>query len=245
MHGRLARERDMEPTAAMQIGSAVHALILGTQQVVGYPGAARRGKDYEAFQAEHQQSVILTMSDYDKARRMSDAVLSSDVAKPYLQGVYEETLEFPWDYLNCRATPDIRGKKFITELKTASTSAPERFHWHALRMHYHAQMMMQLMACDYYRDARDAQETRCIVEDAYIVCVESSEPYPVTVFKFTVRALDAGYKLLTLWAERLKNCELSQQYPAYSQAVVELDVPDEEAELVFGDATDVAEEIAA
>jgi hypothetical protein len=158
---------------------------------------------------------------------MTDAVLASEVAKPYLKGVYEETLTFSWDYLRCRATPDVRGKKFITELKTSSTSEPMRFQWQALRMHYHAQMMMQMVGCD----ACDHQE----VEDAYVICVEAAEPYPVTVFQFTLRALDAGYKLLALWGERLKGCELSQQFPAYSQAVVPLDVPDD-VELEFGEA---------
>lgn len=237
MHGKLARERDMAPSAAMQIGSAVHALVLDTQKVVGYPGAVRRGKEYDTFVSQNPNSLILTMADYDKARAMADAVLDSEVARPYLQGAVEERLEFSFNYLRCRATPDIRGTKFITELKTASSSDPQRFHWHALRMHYHAQMAMQLTACD---DCGHDQ-----VDDCYVVCVESAEPYPVTVFKFTVRALDAGYKLLMLWGERLKNCELSKQYPPYSQAVVELDVPDEEAELVFGDNSGTLEEIAA
>lgn len=226
MHGRLARTTEMEPTAAMQLGSAVHALVLNTHTVIAYPGATRRGKEWEAFKAaQNPKSIILTASEYEKAAAMHEAVKDSAVAQPYLQGEVEETIEFPWSYLKCRATPDVRATKWVTELKTASTSDPARFQWHALRMHYHAQMMMQLMACDW--KGHDA------VEDAYVVCVESSAPYPVTVFKFTVRALDAGFKLLTLWAERLKNCELSNEFPAYSQAVVELDVPDE-AELEFG-----------
>ena len=230
MHGRLARTTEMEPTAAMQLGSAVHALVLDTHNVIAYPGAVRRGKEWEAFKAaQNPKSIILSASEYEKALGMTAAIVASEVAKPYLQGVCEETLEFPWAYLRCRATPDVRAKKWVTELKTASTSDPARFQWHALRMHYHAQMMMQMMACDY----KDYAE----VEDAYIVCVESAEPYPVTVFKLTTRALDAGFKLLTLWAERLKNCELSNEFPAYSQAVVELDVPDD-VELEFGELTE-------
>jgi hypothetical protein len=235
MHGHLARSKEMKPTAAMELGSAVHALVLDNHAVIAYPGATRRGKEWEAFKAaQSPKAIILAAGDYEKAQGMAKAVAASEVAKPYLQGEVEETIEFPYLYLPCRATPDVRGRKFITELKTAMTSDPARFQWHALRMHYHAQMMMQLSACDWKGYDK--------VEDAYIVCVESAEPYPVTVFKFTVRALDAGYKLLTLWAERLKNCELSNEFPAYSQAVVELDVPDD-TELEFG--SEPLEEVAA
>ena len=54
MHGHHARTQpEQEPTAAMQLGSAVHALVLGNKPVVAYPGAVRRGKEWEAFAAAH------------------------------------------------------------------------------------------------------------------------------------------------------------------------------------------------
>jgi hypothetical protein len=223
MHGKAAREREAAETTAMQRGTAVHALVFGTRKVCAYPGPVRRGKEYEAFYAEHADHEILTMAEYDKARRMADAVRQSSVAEPYLKGVAERTMLFRWNGLECRATPDLRGQNFITELKTSATSDPVRFVWHALKMNYHAQMRMQQLAY------------RC-EDECFIVCVEAADPFPVTVFRIDERALEVGYKLLMLWSERMKNAVASNLYPPYVSCVVPLDVPDEEEALVFADA---------
>lgn len=230
MHGHHARLNEMAQTTAMQRGTAVHALLFGNRQVCGYPGATRRGKEYDAFVAEHPDTEILTMAEFDKARRMADAVRQCELAQPVLQGVAEETLLFRWNGLDCRATPDIRGTNFITELKTSATADPVRFTWQALKMQYHAQMRMQQLACSIsnYPDSFPPPQ------DCYIVCVESADPFPVTVFRIEEKALEMGEKLLVLWSERLKNCEASNTFPPYVSCIVPLDVPDEMA-LEFGD----------
>jgi hypothetical protein len=216
-HARTAAEDD--PTYSMERGTAVHALIFGNRKVLGYPGAVRRGKEYDAFCNANPDAEILTNAEYDKARRMADAVLACKLAEPYLQGVREETLLFRWMGLDCRATPDVRGDGFLTELKTSKTSDPVQFVWHAKRMHYHAQMRFQQYGC---------AATGHAVRDHWIVCVESEAPHPVTVFRVEPEALLEGEKLLTLWAERLKNCEASGVYPAYSDCVVPLVWPRDE-----------------
>lgn len=228
-HGLHARTEEASQTYAMQRGTAVHAILFGTRKVIGYPGAVRRGKEWEAFAADRPDHEILTMAEYDKANRMADAVRQCDAAQPWLNGVFEETLRFKWNGLDCRATPDVRGPDYLTELKTSATADPVRFGWHALRMHYHAQMWFQNIACEEK------------IRRHMIVCVESAAPYPVTVFEFTPRALDVGARLLMLWAERLKQSEQSRQWPPYSTAIVPIDV-DDEPEIDFGDETDAAEQ---
>lgn len=214
-HARLGGED--EETAAMERGTAVHALVFGTRKVCGYPGAQRRGREYEAFAAEHADHEILTMAEFDKSRRMADSVLACELAQSCLQGVAEETLLFRWMGLDCRATPDIRGPDYVTELKSSSSAEPARFGWHALRMGYHAQLRFQAIG------------TGARIRDHWIVAVESDAPYPVTVFRVTDRAIEVGEKLLVLWAERLKNCEASNVFPPYTSTFAEIDVPDEEA----------------
>lgn len=225
MHGKYAVENDAEETRDMERGTAVHALVFGTRRVVGYPGPVRRGKEYEAFCAMNTDAEILTLSEYEKSRNMAEAVRASSVAAPYLVGVYEETIRFRWMGVDCRATPDVRGDGFITELKSSSSSAPEKFLWHARRMAYHAQMRFQGYACE------SAKHT---VKDNWIVCVESEPPHPVTVFHVEPEALEEGDKLLTLWVERMKNSIASDTYPAYIDCPVPLVWPKEE-EFVYGD----------
>lgn len=221
-HGKHARETEMDPTYAMERGTAVHALIFEDRKVCGYPGRVRNGKEYDAFVAAHPDTEILTMAEFDKARRMADAVRESELAMSVLTGEVEKTIRFRWDGLDCRATPDVRGPNYLTELKTSSSADPVRFPWHALRMHYHAQMRMQQIACN--------DRNR----DCFIVCVESTAPYPVQVFRIEERALEIGERLLVLWAERLKNSETSKVWPPYSTCIAPIDVPDdEETELIF------------
>lgn len=208
-HARLAAKDD--PTYAMERGTAVHALVFGNRQVIGYPGATRRGKEYEAFAAAHPSHDILTNAEYEKARRMADAVLACRLAEPLLKGVHEDTLLFKWNGMECRTTPDTRGSDFLTELKSAQTSDPSRFLWHARRMHYHAQMRFQEFGCANIR-----------IQDHWIVCVESEAPHPVTVFHVEPEALEEGEKLLMLWAERLKNSEASGAFPPYVECSVPL-----------------------
>jgi len=219
-HARTAAEDD--PTYSMERGTAVHALLFGTRKVCGYPGAQRRGKEYEAFAAAHADTEILTMAEYDKARRMTDAVLASSLAARYLRGVVETTMLFRWMGMDCRATPDVNSPDHLTELKTSASAEPVKFTYQALRMAYHAQMRMQQIGC---KDKRPC----------FIVCVESAEPFPVTVFEIEKRTLEIGEKLLVLWAERLKACEAADVYPPYCQSVFPLIAP-EDMELEYGEA---------
>lgn len=227
MHGQHARTApDSDPTYAIERGSAVDAMVFGHKKVVGYPGAQRRGKEYEAFASAHADYEILTMAEYEKSRRMADAVLGCKLAEPYLKGTAQETLLFRWMGLECRTTPDVRGEGFLTELKTAQTSDPQRFIWHARRMAYHAQMRFQEYGCEKHGHA---------ITDHFIVCVESDPPHPVSVFHVEPEALEEGEKLLTLWAERLKNSEGSNVFPPYVDYVVPLVWPKED-EFVFEEA---------
>lgn len=224
-HARLAHKDD--PTYSMERGTAVHAILFGTKKVVPYPGAVRRGKEYESFMERHPDHEVLTATEYDKASRMADAVRASEVARPYLLGVREETLLFKWMGLECRATPDVRGVDFVTELKTAQSSDPFKFVWHAKRMHYHAQLRFQEFACEKHHIK---------LRDHWIVCVESEAPHPVTVFHLEPKPREQAEKLLIAWAERLKNSEASNMFPPYSDCPVLLDWPDDDFELDYEEA---------
>jgi hypothetical protein len=52
--------------------------------------------------------------------------------------------------------------------------------------------------------------------------------------RLTARALEQGQRSYRLWFERLLTCEAADAWPAYCESVVDLDVPDEETDLVFG-----------
>lgn len=218
-HGLLSRTTETKPTAAMQRGTGVHAMLFGTKVVLPYEGT-RRGKEWEAFKAAHGDVEILPASDYAKAQGMVNALQRSKVAAPLLEGIYEDTILFNWYGMDCRVTPDVRGNGFVTDLKTCQSAHPERFPWHSLRMAYHGQMRYQQMGTH--------------LPEAYIVAVEYTEPYVVQCFRVTDEALMAADKLLSAWMEKLKIAESSQAWGGYSEMVLPLDVPNDDADqLVF------------
>lgn len=224
MHGAYARTRpEIPPTDAMQLGSAVDALLFGHRKVYAWEGKVRRGKEWDAFQAEHTDGIILPNSAFYKARNMADALANCKVSEPLLKGRYQETILFRWNGLDCRATPDVigEGNAFLTELKTSVSSDPNHFPWHSRRMFYHAQMRMQNLAI------KDA------AKDCFVVCIESAEPHPVQCYRIEERALLEGEKCLYAWAERMKVAEQSGKYLPYTTCIMPLDVPDNDEALIF------------
>lgn len=220
-------------SAAMDTGKAVHSAILGGQRVTFYDkltesgaSAPRRGKEWEAFQAANTDALILARSQYDEVSRIVESVRAHKDAMFLLAENQEQTLMFEMMGLECRTTPDARRAGLVAELKTCRSSDPRRFQWDSIRAHYHAQVAFHAEGA---RRAKLEQST----PDGYIVAVETSAPYPVTVFKLTPNALEQGMKSIRLWMEQLKGCLASNQWPAYAQSYVELDVPDPDAAEVF------------
>ena len=210
-------------------GSAVHSVLLGGQRICYFDRqtesgkqAPRNGKFWEQFQADNPDALILTRDEYFSTMGMVSAVQACPEAMRVLDGVKEQTMRWDIQGRACRGTPDVRCDQYITELKTTRSSDPRRFMWDALKLGYHAQLA-------WYLDG--ALKARVGTPDvAYVVAVESSAPYVVTVFRATDRALEMGRRTYRSWFERLLNCEATDEWPGYVQTVVELDVPDRDGD---------------
>lgn len=217
-----------ETTSAMSVGTAAHSLILGGRRVVGYAeGKVRRGKEYDAWLADQNpDAIILTANEARDAHGMANAVTSTPDAMRVLEGDREETVYWTDPMVGpCRGTPDVRGRDFLTELKTGETSDPRKFQWQVIEYAYHAQLAWYL---DGVYD-----ETQPFVRTAYIVAVESKPPFVVTVFRVGERTIEQGRKLCRLWCERLKVCVDSDSWPGYSSAIVDLELPEQDSQLIF------------
>lgn len=224
-------KQEQATTSAMDVGSAADLMILGGKRVVAYPGAVRRGKEFDAFTAGNFDAMIVTKKEYEQANGIAEAVLNSPDAVEALTGTKQQTVTWEMNGRTCRGTPDVirpyyglRGS--ITDLKTGETSDPRRFPWKMRSFSYHAAMA-------WYLDGLTLAGLD--VTDAYIVAVEQSPPHVVTVFRLTEHVLDIGRRLYRTWFEQLQVCEASGEFPAYSQSIVELDLPDED-EIEISDA---------
>lgn len=218
-HYRAALEASYD-SPAMLFGRVVHAMVLGHGSWTVYEGE-RRGKAWSDFKADNEGVDIITAQEFRRARDCADAVLNDPVAAPFLVGDRERRIEWTHNGRACRGTPDVIGADFITDLKTTTDASPGLFSRAALRMGYHAQLAW------YQHGVEAALDRTC--PSGVLIAVESKAPYAVTVLRLTDRAIAAGHKTWVAWFERLVACEESGVWPGYSQSIVDLDVPDEDA----------------
>lgn len=229
--------REMEPSAAMRIGTAVHAAVLGGAPVVRYDGT-RRGKAWDDFEASHPGATILTATEYDTAQACRNAIWYNGEAFKHCGlgiGINERLIEWDFNGVPFRSTPDRyygpSDAATLVELKTTRSAQPAKFLRDATSRHYHAQLGV-------YRAA--LASVGVTVAKALIVAVETVPPYNVTVLELTDRALDVGYRTACGWLEQYKVCEASGEWPGYVQGPVTFDI-EPEMDLDFSGIDDAEE----
>jgi hypothetical protein len=242
-HGRLslAGEEDEKESASRALGSTVHALLEGRTDIVVYPGAVRRGKEWDKFKAEHEDGArIVLAKERDCAMSIADALLGNRDAARLINAPRvrrEETIIFDHLGRRCRATPDFAARSYawFAELKTTRCADPDRFRYDARRFAYHVQVAMQRLAIR-------ATEGKNKAKKAFIIAVETAPPWPVSVMEVEEDSLLAGEKQMHLWLERLLGCEAAGHWPGYVQSVVPLRIVDPEFEPEWDDEDDAADE---
>ncbi len=213
---KLAGEEDEKETVSRAIGTTVAKLLEGRTDVVVYPGAVRRGKEWEKFEAEHEEGTrIVLAKEYATSMSIAEALLGDKDAAPLVtaRGVRkEETLLF--DHLGraCRSTPDFasRSGSWYAELKTTKNASPDWFQFEAERMGYHVQMAMERLALRAHGKNP---------KHAYLIAVDNCKPWNVCVLDVEEDSLAYGEKQLHLWLERIVAWEAAGQWPGYVQAV--------------------------
>lgn len=240
-HYLYAATHEPPQSAAFRLGTAVDKLICWEKSddfppVITCP--FRRGtKRYDEFMAarpEDNEALVVSPAEWEKIGGMVDSLESNKQAMELLQGERQRFVEWRWLGRHCAGTPDVFNLDHITELKTGRTAQPERFMSSARFYGYHAQLAWYrrgLIECGFGTPA-----------SYWIVAVESSPPYPVTVFRLTDNAIELGERACRSWLERLLVCESSDTWPAYTEAAVPFDV-DEDSGFTLridGEETEVA-----
>jgi hypothetical protein len=205
----------MEPTAAMQIGTAIHAAVLGGAAPIIYPGASRRGKAWDEFKLVNEGRLILNETEADTVARVVGAIVENPNAMIVLKGEREKMVKWNHGDRACQSTPDVHSPgSHITDLKTCKSAKPNDFLWQAKKLCYHSQLA--------FYDAAVGG-----VPDHYIVAAETSPPYPVVVYRIARSTIEMGAALWRSWFERLRVCEDSNDWPGYSRLIEDLEFPQE------------------
>lgn len=221
-----------EETGPMRKGSALHAYLLGgPEKVAVFRDGIRnkRSSKWIAFQAENVGKHILIPSELAAVEGMRRSIERHQRAMDLLDdGVQERRITWELDGVKCAGTPDVVRPSgdgaVIVELKSCESSKPEFFLKRAERFGYHAQVDWYGHGVERSAAYRPAQR----VKDSYIVAVESTAPYPVTVIHIGEAMLRRGRQTWRAWWEQMRVCAASDNYPAYVQCDVEWnESPDE------------------
>ena len=205
-----------EPTAAMKLGTMVHAAVLepdlfkSTYKVVS-SRSTKKGKE-EAENVLSQGLEPCTKSDYDLCIKMRDSVHSDLVAKELLTNGVAEKSYFWKDEktgLNCKCRPDWLNKDIIVDLKTSRSGvSPKEFAKTVVQFQYH------LQASWYLSGVQKASKFIFIV-------VRSEYPYDVATYELDTEALKEGQRLSRDALEQIAECQMLDYWPSWSQDSVQ------------------------
>jgi hypothetical protein len=221
-----------EPTAAMQIGSAVHTHILeldqwDAQYVVAPAGIDRRTKvgkaEWEVFQTAIGTRTVISREDADLVMRIGRSVLSHPAAA-YLLGLpgKAETTHMWVDEatgLQCKCRPDwlLDDGSMIVDLKTTEDASPRGFQKSIAQWRYHIQASFYLDGLQHATGKRP--------EQFVFIAVEKKPPYACAVYVADQQMIEIGRDTARLDLDKLNLCKAADYWPGYSDCIEQINLP--------------------
>lgn len=226
------------PTRPMRVGTATHLELFGPRKVgrkvAVYPGDQRRGKVWDDYRLANAACEILTQPEWEEGQLLANVVRNNLHYQLLMKGA-EVEVPLRWsdgDVECATGGVDILTPTVLADVKTCTTSEPGPFMSFAWKMDYHTQLC-------FYDDGATAkllETAKDLLGDEIdriagvprrliLIAVESSDPYPVTIFELDAEVIDIGRKRCRLWLEQLRLCEAQDSWPAYAQNPVPFTIP--------------------
>ncbi len=205
-----------EATPAMNLGSAVHTLVLEGGLfnheffVCSQKTRPARGtSSHEKMIEEANGRIILTPSERDLAINMAHVVLTDTNCNKLLADCnIEESIYFTHKStgLQCKARPDAWLNGLVIDLKTTADASMRTFQNSAMHFGYF------LQAAFAYR----ALESIGITMEQFVcIPVEKSAPFCVGVYMIDNDALEYGLNQFDILMEGLARCLEEDNFPGY------------------------------
>jgi exodeoxyribonuclease VIII len=231
-HYRQAVDHPKPRTAAMTLGTALHALVLMPQQfgdliAVMPPDAPTRqskaGKDWHAeFAAAAAGKDVISFADFETVNAMAQAVAAHDIAAGLLEDCAHREASLYWtdetSGLPCKARADALSDDFrvLLDLKTSADAREEQFARSAFEYGYHTQ------AAHYVDGVLHA----CDVQPLYAwIVVENEPPHGVAVYSASPSLLNIGREDCDLALSLIAEATVSGKWPGYPVGIRPLTLP--------------------
>jgi hypothetical protein len=222
-HYKDSIENPMEPTAAMAFGTAVHAAVLEPElfdsQFGVMPKFDRRtkeGKEAAAkFESENLGKTMITEDDLNAIATIKNSIAQHIGAATKLKNGAAELSGFWTDVdsgVNCKIRPDwlIQDENGnvigILDVKTTKDASLDGFSKAIANFGYDVQ------AAWYQEGAKQILGKEL---PFYFLCVETSAPYNVALYKSSSELIEVGRKKMRAGLEIFKWCTDTKQWPGY------------------------------
>lgn len=221
-----------EPTDAMKLGTATHAVLLEPErfgdvieiiprEVLSASGS-KSGKKYEEWEAAQGGRICLKPAEADKIKRMADSVWGNPAAREVLAAHPERERSLYWTCpatgidLKCRYDSIQSGDNptSFVDLKTAAKPYPDDMPYTVKDSQWHVQAAL-------YRYALG-------VSDCVHVVVGNAEPFDCFVYRLPKISLDVGLSRVLAVLRNIADCR-DDLRPWQSQGwgdVIDLDLPE-------------------
>jgi exodeoxyribonuclease VIII len=203
-------------TPAMNIGSAVHTLVLEphlfdteffitTQQTK----PRRDTNPYFKMMDEAAGRIILTPDEFELSQSMSVSVRGVDEANMLLSDCnIEDSIYFTHEStgIQCKVRPDAWSGSLVCDLKTTVDASLRAFQGSAVHYGYFLQAGMNYCAL---------KSLGIKMEKFAFIVVEKAAPYATAIYILTDEALDYGINQFNALMIQVAECHQSNQWPSY------------------------------
>lgn len=212
----------VEPTKAMEFGSAFHTAILEpevfadkyTTRPEGLDGRTAAGK---AWMAANCSKTILSHEDGQKIEGMRQALKESRAVQDLLCDGEPEVSGFWYDPqypdLLCKIRADWlnRGKRILVDLKKCTDARRDKFMSDAWKYGYTVEAGWYLYGA--------SQITRIEHREFYFIAVESESPFGVQVHPAGEDFIQEGLIECQKMIEVYRECRATNHYPCYPDVI--------------------------
>lgn len=226
-HAREMMRNPKEPTAAMELGTAVHSAILEPHEFEKYivaPKFDKRTKEGKAAAADFESSnpgrTMIDQEKYSVLEGCVKSVYAHKAASALLsQGKCEQTVHWKdGDFdLMCKARPDFYVDGLCVDVKTTQDASPSGFARQVANLRYHLQAFHYL---------RGITAITGLVHDTFrVIAIETKAPFACAVYELDFGTMEKAEqewkKAMSIYAQ----CTSLNEWPAYSDEIQSLGIP--------------------
>jgi hypothetical protein len=224
-----ARRHPHKSTKAMELGTTVHAFVLGKGAEIleiGFDDWRTKAAQAERDNATDHGLVPMLRKDYQRARTIADAVLKHPTAGGlFTEGDAEVSMfwrdaEFGiWLRGRCDYMTYFGQTPTIVDFKTTADASQEEFARSVYKYGYHRQD-------PHYREGW-AVLLGCDPDDIDFVfaAVETEPPYLVAQYRVIPAHAELGREQNRIARERFRDCLKADRWPGYSEEIEDLELP--------------------